>query len=283
VGLPSYIRVSPGRVVSLRAAPQGVSGRPGQPLARVFLEVTEVFPVGAPIELEFKVPERPQLYRAQGVVQVVSDGTDGHLPRGLGVHLFEVAPVEPPAEPPAGEAEPPPAEGKEELRPLPTLQAVTTMLGELLGTEVTAEDATSEEAHAWEGGTVACYRDDQDHLAAGLLAELTLIASAGAALTMVPSSAVEAALKEGALPEELHENFREILNVMAALFQSPGAPRIRLGRVLPWPPPVDAEEGALLDGARRHLDLRLKVGTYPKGLLSLVLPGQSTKVDPSRS
>jgi hypothetical protein len=77
-------------------------------------------------------------------------------------------------------------------------------------------------------------------------------------------------LETGALTGDLEEFFREVVNVLAKLLNSPTTPHVRLGEVyrLPGPVPV-AVAGLVLEPAARD-DHRVTIDGYGPGSMTFL-------------
>ncbi|MEX2290997.1 MAG: hypothetical protein WD794_11820 [Mycobacteriales bacterium] len=124
-----------------------------------------------------------------------------------------------------------------------------------------------------EPALVAVYVTDDTVTGAVVACELSLAAHAGAALGAVPVTEAEQALASGVLSADLSENADEVLNVLAAAFNTPGAPALRLYRVYAVGEPLPAEIGRVLGYVMRRVDLQLHIVGYGGGRLSVVAVG----------
>jgi hypothetical protein len=156
-----------------------------------------------------------------------------------------------------------------ESSPLPTRHAVRQTIEDLIGRDVELADGVPPEAKST--NVVAVYVTDHLAVTAIAVANLECAARIGGALGMIPRGAVDDAIKDRELPDNLSENCYEVLNVLAAVFNLPDAPHVRLyemhgpGAVLP---PDVAALGATV-GSR--MDVALKIAGYGDGLLSIIV------------
>ncbi len=118
------------------------------------------------------------------------------------------------------------------------------------------------------GAAVALYVDDHLRSAAVVVFDFALAAHAGAAIGLLPPGASEAAMEDGELPKNLHENAAEVLNIMASLFNVPGAPHLKLHAAYAPGEVLRVTEMATRTGSR--LDLKVEIARYGKGALSIV-------------
>jgi hypothetical protein len=148
---------------------------------------------------------------------------------------------------------------------------VRELLEGLLGRDVAVRPAPPLAPGPSTPASVGVYVDDALRVAAVSCADLALSARAASSLGLLPLSVAEAAIENGELDEGLTENFYEVLNIAASLFNAPGAEHVRLYAMhAPGEPlPADARARALTLG--RRLDLEIEVAGYGSGRLSMVL------------
>jgi hypothetical protein len=155
---------------------------------------------------------------------------------------------------------------------LPAAKDVRDMLTGLVGKDVAVSPGAPVTPTPSQPVAVAVYVDP--HLAVNALCVLDLGAAAytGAALALLPPGGAQDAVEEdreltGMLVEALHE----VVNVLSALFNVPGAPHSKLYKLYA---PGDDLPGDIAGSlaAFNRLDLAIDVPGYGKGGLSLVIP-----------
>jgi len=169
--------------------------------------------------------------------------------------------------------------------PMPIPEAIRELLVDLLGRKATVsriekpgpadeEEGEEEAAPAAPAATfLATYVADDDTVGVICIADLALSAALGAALTMVPPALVDESIKAGHLAESaLLENFQEVVNIMARLFNSNDTPHVRWHTVLQLPDeevPPGVESLLKRPSARR--DLSVTCDGYGSGTLSVLV------------
>lgn len=154
---------------------------------------------------------------------------------------------------------------------LPSTKEIRDLLTELLDRDIQVSPTPPLAPTPNNPCTVAVYVDDTLQVTSVIAFDLALSAYAGAAIGLVPTAGAEAAIEERILNDTLRENVYEVLNIAASLFNHDGATHVRLydahhiGNVLPG----DVMVKALTLGRRE--DLRIEVGGYGTGRLSVVL------------
>ena len=152
---------------------------------------------------------------------------------------------------------------------LPSIKDVRDMLMDLLGKDVTTAPSAPVEPDKPIG--IGVFVDDSTRSAAVAVADLKLAAYLGAAIGLVPPGGAEAAIEDGVLPATISDNFPEVLNILSALFNVPGAPHLKLYAAYEpgGTPPSNLAAMIRVPGGR--LDLAVTVAVYGDGGLSFVL------------
>jgi hypothetical protein len=154
---------------------------------------------------------------------------------------------------------------------LPGSLAVRTLFEDLLGRDCPVHPAEPLTPDDLPTATVAIYTDDAQQIYGVLGMELSLAASVGAALGLLPPGLAEDSIEEKTLFSNLAENVFELCNVLTSLLNREGAPHVKLYQVS-YPGmalPTDARAHLLALG--RRVDVSIEVSRYGKGRLSLSL------------
>lgn len=154
--------------------------------------------------------------------------------------------------------------------PLPAALEVRELLEGLVGRDFDTKTGGPMVDPA-KGACVAEYVDDQMQLAAIVAADVALASAAGSAIGLIPAKEVEASIKYKEMSGAQIENFSEILNVMASLFNADGAPHLRLTTVTPPGQAPASDVQKLLMAYVPRLDLSMEVQGYGAGALSIVV------------
>jgi hypothetical protein len=155
---------------------------------------------------------------------------------------------------------------------LPAPKDVKDMLTGLLGKPVAVSPGAPVTPGEEKPASLAVYVDPQLSVNALCLMDLPLSAWTGGALAMLPPGGVQDTVEEdGELTSMLTEALHEVVNVLSALFNVPGAPHSKLYKLYA---PGDELPGDLADmaAAFNRIDLAVEVPGYGKGGLSLVIP-----------
>lgn len=156
--------------------------------------------------------------------------------------------------------------------PLPAAKDVRDMLTGLVGKPVAVNPGDPVTPSPERPVSVAVYVDPYMNVNALCLMDLGASAYTGAALALLPPGGAQDAVEEdGELSGMMVEALHEVVNVLSALFNTPGAPHSKLHKLYAPGEDVPGDLAGMLAGFNR-IDLAIEVPGYGKGALSLVLP-----------
>ncbi len=151
--------------------------------------------------------------------------------------------------------------------PLPSRLAVRNLLEGLVGRDVTVNDGNPLSA---DGNVVAVYVTDAMVLSAVAVVDIAAGARLGGALAMLPKGGIDDAIADKDMFPTLRECCYEILNVLSAVFNVPGAPHVKLDRMIAPGEACPADVAALAATMGNREDLTVDVAGYGPGILSIV-------------
>ena len=155
---------------------------------------------------------------------------------------------------------------------LPAAKDVRDMLAGLIGRNVTVSPGAPVTPSADRPVSVAVYAAPDMSVNALCLMDLSASAYTGGALALLPPGGCQDAVEEdGELSGMLVEALHEVVNVLASLFNTPGASHSKLHKLYAPGEQAAGDLAAMLAGFNR-IDLVVDVQGYGKGALSLVLP-----------
>jgi hypothetical protein len=150
---------------------------------------------------------------------------------------------------------------------LPSAADFAARLGALLGRRVLARA----QPHASVAtAAIAVYRDDAGAALVVCAADLAFAAGSGAALAQILPAVAREQVEDGTVSGSIAENFHEVMNVCATLFNQPGLRHVRLREVEHSPPAAPKSAASLLPAVRQQLHLEVDVEGYGKGRLSML-------------
>lgn len=156
-----------------------------------------------------------------------------------------------------------------EQSPLPTRQAVRDLVEGLVGRDVDLKDGVPVPPRTT--NVVAVYVTDKLAVSALAVVDLEGAARFGGALAMLPKGGVEDAIDERDLTGMLKENCYEVLNVLSAVFNVPGAPHVRLYEMYAPNATVPGDIAQLAATMGQRMDLTLTIAGYGAAQLSIVV------------
>jgi hypothetical protein len=155
---------------------------------------------------------------------------------------------------------------------LPAAKDVRDMISGLVGKEVAVSPGAPVTPEPDRPVTVAIYTAPDMSVNALCVMDLGASAYTAAALALLPPGGAQDAVEEDKeLSPMLLEALHEVVNVLSALFNTPGAPHSKLNKLVGDSEDIPGDVAGMLAGFNR-LDLTVEVPGYGKGGLSLVLP-----------
>ena len=149
--------------------------------------------------------------------------------------------------------------------PSPTL--VGKLIAGLVGRQVVADKVPPPALDLTRPNTVAAYVRDSGIVGAVAVCDLSLSAHLGAALALVPARVAREAVADGALPEDLVENHREIVNVAARVFNRPNLPHVKLRDVDVTPAALPGDVSGMLTTFDERLAMEIEIEGYGTGTM----------------
>ena len=154
---------------------------------------------------------------------------------------------------------------------LPASKDVRDMLTGLVGKPVAVNPGAPFTPAPGKPVAVAVYVDPQMAINALCVMDLGAAAYTGAALALLPPGGAQDAVEEdGELTSLLVEALHEVVNVLSALFNTPGAPHSKLHKLYAPGDDLPGDIAGMLANFNRIV-LAIEVPGYGKGALSLVL------------
>ncbi|MBN1165486.1 MAG: hypothetical protein JXB45_12985 [Candidatus Krumholzibacteriota bacterium] len=242
---------------------------------RIFMETCESYNPGDLVEFSLEIPDRGQ-YRGSGLVEWINDGSVADKPAGIALHLFRLtAPAfspSPGSTDPEGSPPPPPPEKEIDYTKshLPESGALRDLLEKLLDMKVTVNQGKPVAISPETPLAIATYKKDNGSIKVVWLCDLKFVIYSGAALSVIPPETAESSLSSGEIPDNIRDNFQEVLNVSTELLNKPDRSRISLGDTVIVPAEIPAEIADIVSNPRMRLDFSVKIPGYGEGRVSLL-------------
>jgi hypothetical protein len=155
---------------------------------------------------------------------------------------------------------------------LPAAKDVRDLIGGLVGKDVAVSPGAPVTPTPEQPVSVAVYVDPQMAINAVCVMDLAASAYTGGALALLPPGGCQDAVEEdGELSGLMVEALHEVVNVVSALFNVPGAPHSKLHKLYAPGDDLPGDIAGMLANLNR-IDLVVEIPGYGKGGLSLVLP-----------
>jgi hypothetical protein len=155
--------------------------------------------------------------------------------------------------------------------PFPKPALIQQIIKDLLGREVSVVKGAPQVIERDTPVAVADYVADGGVVGAVIITDLYLSNAMGAALTMVPMSAVETAVQKWQLEEANMENLSEIINIMARIFNHDDFDHMRWSKTHPQPGPLPEETAALVKAPLARRDYDVTIEEYGTGKLAVLV------------
>jgi len=154
---------------------------------------------------------------------------------------------------------------------LPASKDVRDMLSGLVGKPVTVSPGAPVTPEPLRPVTVAIYTAPDLSVNALCVMDLAASAYTAGALALLPPGGCQDSVEEDKelSPMQL-EALHEVVNVLSALFNTPGAPHSKLNKLVKDGEDVPGDVAGLLASFNR-LDLEIEVPGYGKGAMSIVI------------
>jgi hypothetical protein len=152
--------------------------------------------------------------------------------------------------------------------PVPIQEDIRDLLVDLLGRGAAVDKVKGNPIE--EPALIAEFVTDDEEVGALCTVDVEFTLRCGAALSMVPTSVVEEALRRGELPDHLVENVQEVANILAKLLNSPKTPHLRLRTVHQLPAELPPAVLQLLALPEFRRDFAIAIEGYGNGRMSLL-------------
>ncbi len=148
---------------------------------------------------------------------------------------------------------------------LPDSDQLASMLTNLFGRDVAVkEGAPLPETK----NPVGIYRSAEGQIGVVCICDMHFANFTGAALSLIPAGMAKENARKGSIPDNIRENFYEILNICSSLFRTPLRSRISLNDV-EYNGATVAEAKAILSEPAARLDYVINIPGYGPGKISM--------------
>lgn len=118
---------------------------------------------------------------------------------------------------------------------------------------------------------VAIYEDKYERVGALCISELMMAAVGGAALVMAAPSILSEVEQAQVLPDNLLDNYREVVNILSSVLNTPGTPHLKLTTIHMYPDEdIPSEAWGVIENPGNRRDFEITVEGYGGGRLSIL-------------
>jgi hypothetical protein len=157
--------------------------------------------------------------------------------------------------------------------PLPIQEVLKDFFVDLLGKGAAASKAKEMKLNPDSDRklVVSVWEDKWNRIGAICVAEQMMAAIAGAALVMAPASSLGDIEKSGELPENLLDNYNEVVNILSSVMNQTEAVHLRLKQTFQFPDEeLPKDLWAVVEAPSNRRDFDLTVEGYGSGKLSIL-------------
>ncbi len=286
-----YARIDPGLVEGLRLIPADEMAQAGELVetglsSRIFVPGGSTFAPGSFIRFGLTMSGMGN-YTMSGIAEWAKDGGAGDDETGLGIRVLEisVAGIETAAAKDRNRSETGPAGHEAAGSPeaqvpkhavdpaksiLPGKKAVADLLLSLLDMNVAVTDGDPVKIEPQTPSAVCTFVLDDGRPKACWISEFSLVVNIGAALAVIPPEVALEHIRKTELPDNIRENFQEVLNVSASLFNKPDSQHLSLGALTITPDTVPDAVQSMIASASGRSDMKIAIPGYGDGMMTLV-------------
>ena len=152
-------------------------------------------------------------------------------------------------------------------RRMPIPEDIRDFLSDLLGKPVAVSKGQKLSFDDPTRFVTGVYIEDDGTLGGACIADLSLAASAGAALAMMPTVVAKESVDAGELSEGLRDNFYEVANILSRLLNGPSVPHLRISELAAGVPDQVMELSGKAAGLKHY---NVTIVDYAGGSMSLL-------------
>ena len=152
-------------------------------------------------------------------------------------------------------------------RRMPIPEDVRDFLSDLLGKPVAVSKGQKLSFDDPTRFVTGIYIEDDGTLGGACIADLSLAASVGAALAMMPTVVAKESVDAGELSEGLRDNFYEVANILSRLLNGPSVPHLRISELAAGVPDQVMELSGKAAGLKHY---NVTIVDYAGGSMSLL-------------
>jgi hypothetical protein len=153
---------------------------------------------------------------------------------------------------------------------VPNLRKIAGLMDSLLGRQCSAIAGQPLEASEGLYAVVAIFIQEDRVVSHVVIADFLMANGAGGALTLLPAEQSQANARHGVVPENIFDNFSEVLNVLGSLFNVPGHPHVKMYGVYGPTDSIPPVVHQVVAKGQTRVDSQITIGGYGVGNLSII-------------
>jgi len=263
---------------------------------RVFIEKENNIPTGSLVEFKLRTPES-DTYLARGFTEWANDGSLEDESTGVAVKLVELykltgqdseteeVAAEEQAEDGGGAADVQPREEEKEVQKdneddkevkepgmsfIPEPSAISELLESLIGASPSLKEAEEMDISRETLSALASFVLDDGSVKILWVCDYRSVIYIGSALAAIPSETAQSNITAKKIPDNVMENFHEVLNIGASLFNDPELPHISLGEVVMSTDDIPENIAVLVSNPAGRVDYTVDFPDYGEGSMSIL-------------
>ena len=256
-------------------------------LNRVFLESDQNIPPGSLIEFKLRTSES-EIIKITGFTEWSNDGSIADTNTGIAVKLIEMHRIDDIKTAPKGKSaeekteqtetteqtkvtEPAETRGDEKKETsIPTSSTTSELLESLMGSKPELSSGTPVEINKDTPSTIASFILDDGSVKIVWINDLNSSIFIGSALAEIPPETANSHIQSKMIPDNVLENFQEVLNIGASLFNKPKLPHVSFDKVILSTDDIPEEIARLISNPGERSDFKAVFPEYGEGGMSIL-------------
>jgi hypothetical protein len=258
---------------------------------RIFIEKNNDIPAGSLVEFKLRTPDS-DMYLGRGFAEWSNDGSLEDEVTGVAVKMVELYKIgseqeesEEVSEDKADESspgQPPGEEAAEEAKPeeekkvdssmsfTPSSSEIVELLESLIGFKPSMSEEGEMDISRENLTALASFVLDDGSVKILWVCDYRSVVYIGSALAAVPPETAQDNVESKEIPDNVMENFREVLNIGASLFNDPELPHISLDDVILSNDEIPEEIAILVSNPSSRIDFTLQYPDYGEGSMAIL-------------
>jgi hypothetical protein len=264
-------------------------------IGRIFVKTKDIIPAGSPLEFDLKVPKEGE-YHVKGLAEWSNEGECRNKDIGFAVRLLEISTKTVATDQSGQESEGsmdtltetnPPEDATDEnsedkkdestsekvgksQKDIPMASEISEILESLFSEKIGVTEGSPVELSDNKPMAIAIFVLDDRAAGNIIIADLDITVYIGSFLAEIPRDQAKNLIDSKELPDNVIENFREVLNILAGIFNKPDSPHVSLGEVYTSISDIPDEQVAAINKPSQRSDLHISIPDFGEGEISIL-------------